>query len=127
MQATLSIDASPGQKAALKCKVEGADEVLICSLREGGQESTNLDLILDGYTEFSLASKPKSANVSIHLAGYLIAETDEEEEEDREEEDGTCCGLDHDHDHHHSLQGQYKVSSKNFNGPMHMSLHSPSR
>ena len=109
LQATLSIDASPGQKAALKCKVEGADEVLICSLREGGQESTNLDLILDGYTEFSLASKPKSANVSIHLAGYLISETDEEQEEEQGE-DGTCCGLDHDHHtHHHTLQGQSKI------------------
>ena len=117
MQATLSIDASPGQKAALKCKVEGAEEVLICSLREGAQESTNLDLILDSYTEFSLVSKPKSTSISIHLAGYLIADSDEEEE--AEEEDGTCCGLDHDHHHHHhTLQGQFHI------GCIALALHS---
>lgn len=102
----MSIDAPQGEKAALKCKV-GNDEVLICSLREGGQESTNLDLILDSYTEFSLVSKSGSANASIHLAGYLIAEGEEEDEDDEEydeedAEDGTCCSLDHDHHHDHS-------------------------
>lgn len=86
----------------------GTEEVLICSLREGGQETTNLDLILDSYTEFSLETKAKSTKASIHLAGYLITESGEVEDTDDEEEDGTCCGLDHDHHHHHhgQLQGQ---------------------
>ena len=86
----------------------GNEEVLICSLREGGQETTNLDLILDTYTELSLATKAKNTKASIHVAGYLIAESEEEEEED-DEDAGTCCGLDHDHHHHHDhLQGQHR-------------------
>lgn len=108
LQATLSLEASSNERAALRCKVEGNDEVLICSLREGTQETTNLDLILDSYTEFSLATKSKNSKASIHLAGYLVAEEDEDdgEMEGEEDEDGTCC----DHEHHH---GQYHYPSLN--------------
>ena len=108
----MSIDAPKGEKAALKCKV-GNDEVLICSLREGAQESTNLDLILDSYTEFSVVTKTGSTKASIHLAGYLIAEGQEEEDDELDEDDeGTCCGLDHDHDHHHtsSWEGVHRLA-----------------
>lgn len=109
MQATLSLDAAPGEKAALRCKV-GNEEVLICSLREGGQETTNLDLILDSYTEFSLATKSKGSKASIHLAGYLIPEGEEGHELEDGEDDGTCCGLDHNHQHDGQLQGQDQSS-----------------
>ena len=87
----------------------GTEEVLICSLREGGQETTNLDLILDSYTEFSLVTEGKATGTSIHLAGYLIAEEEEgeeeEEEEDSDEGDELCCGG-HSHGHLHSHDGQ---------------------
>ena len=45
-QATLSMDAQPGQKVGLLCKVAEDDEgTLLCALREGGTESQSLDLI----------------------------------------------------------------------------------
>jgi hypothetical protein len=45
-QATLSMDAKPGQKVGLLCKVAEDDEgTLLCALREGGTESQSLNLI----------------------------------------------------------------------------------
>jgi len=78
--------------------------VLICSLREGGQECVSLDLVLSSYSEFTLVSNKKlGGKASIHLAGYLMEDSEGEEEE--EEDDGDCCGHDYDH-HHHSHEGR---------------------
>jgi hypothetical protein len=100
-QATLGIDAANGERVAVSCKVE-EDQVLICSLRDGVQECVNMDLVLSSYSEFSLfSSKKQGSKASIHLAGYLMAESDEEEEEG---DDGDCCA--HNHAHHHTHEGQ---------------------
>jgi len=111
---------------AVSCKV-GEEEIFICSLREGGQECVNLDLVLSSYSEFSLvhATSGKKGSgggggkggggASIHLAGYLMqdSEDSEEDEEDMEgiEGEGGCCDGTHDHahhhHHHHGLQGRH--------------------
>jgi hypothetical protein len=76
MQATLSLDASAGEKVGVTCKVGGGgedgQEVLICSLREGATESHSLDLIFDHYTEFRV-----QGNASVHLTGYYMPEFEE--------------------------------------------------
>lgn len=97
------------------CKV-GTDEVLLCSLREGALETTNLDLVLDSYTEFSLAPKNKQSKASLHLAGYLIPEEEGSMEDDEDDEEGTCCSLDRSHNHHQhragNLQGQHRLQKR---------------
>lgn len=48
LQACLSTKAKPGTKAALRVRVsEEGQELLVCSLREGGTESVGLDLVFD--------------------------------------------------------------------------------
>ena len=48
MQATLSLDASTGERVGVTAKVEeDGPDALICSLREGASESQRLDLIFD--------------------------------------------------------------------------------
>ena len=67
-QATLAMDAQPGQKVGLLAKVSEEDEgTLLCALREGGTESQSLDLIFDSYTEFSVVG-----DAAIHLSGYYM-------------------------------------------------------
>ena len=83
LQATLAPDTPAGQKAAVKCKV-GDDEIFICSLREGAQESTSLDLAFDSYTEFHLVG---GAEAKVHLAGYIMPEYSEEESDEDDDED----------------------------------------
>ena len=69
-QATLAMDAQPGQKVGLLAKVSEDDPgTLLCALREGGTESQSLDLIFDSYTEFSVAG-----DAAIHLSGYYMIE-----------------------------------------------------
>ena len=54
------------------CKVsEDMDNILLCSLREGGTESQSLDLIFDSYTEFRVVG-----DASVHLTGYYMKEGD---------------------------------------------------
>lgn len=76
VQATLALDAKPGEKVGITCKIGGEDEdgqeVLICSLREGNTESQSLDLIFDQYTEFKV-----QGNSSVHLTGYYMPEYEE--------------------------------------------------
>lgn len=67
----------------MKVKV-GDDEIFVCSLREGGQETTTLDLSFDSYTEFLLHG-PETA--SIHLAGYVVDVEEEDEDEDDDDDD----------------------------------------
>ena len=69
----------------------GDDEIFICSLREGAQESTGLDLAFDSYTEFQLVG---GAEAKVHLAGYIMPEYPEEdsdEDDDDEADDGNFC------------------------------------
>ena len=61
------MDAEAGQRVGLAAKVGDETEVLLCSLREGGQESANLDIVLDRYTEFAVHGA-----ASVHLAGYYM-------------------------------------------------------
>ena len=93
MQATLGLEATPNERVALKCKI-GNEEVLICSLREGTSESTNLDVLLDQYSELSVQSNQKKTSTSIHVTGYhapdepqVMMRGDDEEEEDIDDED----------------------------------------
>lgn len=91
LQATLGLDAASNEKVALCCKV-GKAETLICSLKEGSTESTNLDIVLDQYAEFSVKTNaPQNAQGSIHLIGYHVIEN-EQEEEDGDEEMGDEIG-----------------------------------
>lgn len=68
------MDAKSGTKVGVTCTVgeDGEEEVLLCSLREGGTESQNLDLIFDHYTEFKV-----QGDASVHLTGYYIPEYEE--------------------------------------------------
>jgi len=68
-QATLAMDAAAGQRVGLSAKVGDGPAVLLCSLREGGQESCNLDIVLDSYSEFSV-----TGGAAVHLAGYYMPE-----------------------------------------------------
>jgi len=62
-------DAAAGQRVGLSAKVGDGPAVLLCSLREGGQESCNLDIVLDSYSEFSV-----TGGAAVHLAGYYMPE-----------------------------------------------------
>ncbi|KAI3430351.1 hypothetical protein D9Q98_004946 [Chlorella vulgaris] len=69
-QACLSNKAKPGTKASLKVRVsDEGEQLLVCSLREGGTESIGLDLIFDQYTEFTV-----EGGAAIHLTGYFMPE-----------------------------------------------------
>ena len=68
-QATLALDAAAGQRVGLSARVGDGPAVLLCSLREGGQESCNLDIVLDSYSEFSV-----TGGAAVHLAGYYMPE-----------------------------------------------------
>ncbi len=63
------MDAAAGQRVGLSAKVGDGPAVLLCSLREGGQESCNLDIVLDSYSEFSV-----TGGAAVHLAGYYMPE-----------------------------------------------------
>ena len=67
VQATLAMDAAPGQRVGVSAKVGDEKEVLLCALREGGQESANLDIVVDHYTEFAVHGQ-----AAVHLAGYYM-------------------------------------------------------
>ena len=68
-QATLDVAAEPGQKAAVACKTQDGPEIFICTLKEGGQECCNLDLVFSCYTEFQV-----HGDAPVHLAGYYMPE-----------------------------------------------------
>lgn len=74
LQATLSMDAKSGTKVGVTCTMgeDGEEQVLLCSLRQGGTESQSLDLIFDHYTEFRV-----QGDASVHLTGYYIPEYEE--------------------------------------------------
>lgn len=74
MQATLAMDAAMGKRVGVSAKVGDEQEVLLCSLREGGQESANLDIMLDHYTEFAVHGE-----AAVHLAGYYMPAYEQEE------------------------------------------------
>ena len=74
VQATLAMDAAPGQRVGIAAKVADEQEVLLCSLREGGQESANLDIVLDHYTEFAVRGA-----AAVHLAGYYMQAYEQDE------------------------------------------------
>jgi hypothetical protein len=67
-QATLA----PGDsntRSILSCKVDDGEPIMLCSLREGVQESANLDLVYDRYTEFTVEGA-----AAVHLSGYYMPE-----------------------------------------------------
>lgn len=68
------MDAAPGQRVGISAKVSDEQEVLLCSLREGGQESANLDIVLDHYTEFAVRGE-----AAVHLAGYYMPAYEQDE------------------------------------------------
>ena len=68
------MDAAPGQRVGISAKVADEQEVLLCSLREGGQESANLDIVLDYYTEFAVRGE-----AAVHLAGYYMPAYEQDE------------------------------------------------
>ena len=68
------MDAAPGQRVGVSAKVADEQEVLLCSLREGGQESANLDIVLDHYTEFAVRGE-----AAVHLAGYYMPAYEQDE------------------------------------------------
>ena len=74
VQATLAMDAPQGQRVGISAKVNDEPEVLLCSLREGSQESANLDIVLDHYTEFAV-----HGGAAVHLAGYYMPAYEQEE------------------------------------------------
>ena len=100
-QACLDPGAKKGSKAVLMLKSADDGPYAICSLREGGVESVNLDLLLEDYSEFSIVG-----NASIHLTGYHMPqdddgpgfEGDDGDDEDFEafEEDPDLLGFDAD-------------------------------
>jgi hypothetical protein len=67
-QATLAPGESSG-RSILTCKVDDGVPIMLCSLREGAQESASLDLVYDRYTEFRV-----EGGAAIHLSGYYMPE-----------------------------------------------------
>lgn len=51
-------------KAVLSCKGEDDQRFCLCSLRAPSRESTTVDLMFDGYTEFSV-----TGTAAVHLTG----------------------------------------------------------
>ncbi len=85
-QACLDPGAKKGSKGVLMLKSGDDGPYAICSLREGGTESVNLDLLVEDYTEFSIVG-----NAGIHLTGYHMPQEEDgpgfEEDGDLDEED----------------------------------------
>ena len=69
LQASLGVAASKGARCALHVKVGDGEPLVVCCLREGGTESTGLDLIFDSYAEFSVEGP-----AAVHLTGYYMPE-----------------------------------------------------
>lgn len=85
-QACLDPGASKGSKSVLMLKSGDDGPYAICSLREGGNESVSLDLLVEDYSEFSVIG-----TAAIHLTGYLMPQDDDgpgfEDNEDDEDDD----------------------------------------
>ena len=81
------MDAAPGQRVGVAATVGDEQEVLLCSLREGGQESANLDIVLDHYTEFAV-----HGGAAVHLAGYYMPAYEQEEGAPRQYSGRTVLG-----------------------------------
>jgi hypothetical protein len=68
-QATLAPGGGSGTSILL-AKIGNAKPIVLCSLREGLLECTDLGIVVDGYTEFIVEGA-----AAIHLAGnYLPAD-----------------------------------------------------
>jgi Nucleoplasmin-like domain len=65
VQATLGPSDGKVGRCLLSCKDEDDNWFLIASLKEGLQESSTLDLVFSGYTEFKVEGP-----TSVHLSGY---------------------------------------------------------
>lgn len=88
-QVCLAPGAAKGARATLLLRVGDAEEPLaVAALREGASESAALDLVLDHYTEFSVAG-----TATVHITGYMMPEyaldgpDDDEDEEYDDDED----------------------------------------
>ncbi|KAK9864648.1 hypothetical protein WJX84_000910 [Apatococcus fuscideae] len=64
-------------KAVLSCKSQDDQEYRLCSLRAPINESASMDLVFDGYTEFSV-----KGTAPVHLTGYFFPEEEDAEEEE---------------------------------------------
>ncbi|KAK9862952.1 hypothetical protein WJX84_003203 [Apatococcus fuscideae] len=62
--------------AVLSCKGEEDQRFCLCSLRAPARESTTLDLMFDGYTEFSV-----KGTAAVHLTGYFVPDDPEDDPE----------------------------------------------
>jgi FK506-binding nuclear protein len=83
-QAVLGSRAVKGERVVLKCRRadEGQDDIYLCSLRSGHQESCLLDLMFDEYVEFSI-----DGDTAVHLTGYTITYEEDESSYDSELEE----------------------------------------
>ncbi|KAK9806316.1 hypothetical protein WJX72_010102 [[Myrmecia] bisecta] len=82
-QATLG-SAESGSTAAVSCKVQDGEKLLICRLKPEAGECCSLDLLFDQYTEFRVEGS------EVHLTGYYMPQHGmeyEDDDEDEEEED----------------------------------------